>query len=308
MGRLFPHRTRTQPDSSQSKKSSFQGLSPKSAIIAKAVLICAITIKPLAAASQPANQAPNAGEDLFRPPLNLFQVLYGHKTAPGSGGTAGALVTVTTDAVNLRLDHRLDLSQQSLVALRSDLPVLARNPITSSNPNGDYLYGMGDADTQAISVHNFDTRWAAGFGARLIAPTGGDSMGSGKWQIMPIAGFRYGLSEISSGSYFEPFARYDVSFAGDPSRRNISNLQLAPFFNIGLSNSWFVAFYPSPDIRVNFGDAVNGQTGRLFVPLDVRLGRNLTDHVALSLELGVPIIKDYPVYNFKGEVRLNVTY
>ena len=69
---------------------------------------------------------------------------------------------------------------------------------------------------------------------------------------MPIVGFRHGLSEISSGSFLEPFARYDVSFAGDPSKRNISNLQLAPFFNLGLPDRWFVAFYPSADIRVEF--------------------------------------------------------
>ncbi len=121
-------------------------------------------------------------------------------------------------------------------------------------------------------------------------------------------GFRFGLREISSGSYLEPFARYDVSFAGDPSKRNISNLQLAPFFNLGLPYSWFVSLYPSADIRVNFGDPVAGQTGRFFLPFDARVGRNLTDHTALSIEIAVPIIKDYPVYNFKAEVRLNVTY
>ena len=61
--------------------------------------------------------------------------------------------------------------------------------------------------------------------------------------------------------------------------------------------------------RVNFGDPVaQAQAGRLFVPFDARVGGNLTDHVALSLEVGVPIIKDYPVYNFKAEARLNVTY
>jgi hypothetical protein len=194
-----------------------------------------------------------------------------------------------------------------LIALRSDLPLLAKNPITSSNPNGDYLYGLGDADTQAIFVYNFDARWAAGIGARVIAPTGG-TLDSGKWQIMPIAGLRYGLPEVSRGSYFEPFARYDVSFAGDPSKRNISNLQLAPYLNIGLPDNWFVALYPNSDIRINFGDPVPGQTGRLFLPLDARIGRNLTDHIAVSLEIGVPIIKDYPVYNFKAELRLNVTF
>ena len=84
----------------------------------------------------------------------------------------------------------------------------------------------------------------------MFAPTGGDSLGSEKWRIMPIMGFRYGLSELSPGSYVEPFARYDVSFAGDPSKRNISNLQLAPFLNIGLPDDWFVALYPSADIRI----------------------------------------------------------
>jgi hypothetical protein len=280
-------------------------------LLASGVLVGLITLKPVGAASQqlnPPDQVPNTGQDFFKPPENLFQLLYSYKTAPGSGETAGSIATVTTDTVNLRLDHRVDLSEQAVIALRSDLPLLAKNPITSSNPNGDYLCGIGDADTQAVFIYDFDTRWAAGFGARVIAPTGGDTLGSGKWQIMPIMGFRYGLPELSSGSYFEPFARYDVSFAGDPSKRNISNLQLAPFLNIGLPEHWFVALYPSADIRINYGDPVTGQTGRLFLPFDARVGHNLTDHIALSLEIGVPIIKDYPVYSFKAEARLNVTY
>ena len=87
---------------------------------------------------------------------------------------------------------------------------------------------------------------------------------------MPITGFRYALSEINSDSYLEPFARYDVSFAGDPAKRNISNLQLAPMFTLGLPETWFVTFYPSADIRVNFGDPVIGQTGRFFFRLTRR--------------------------------------
>ena len=79
-------------------------------------------------------------------------------------------------------------------------------------------------------------------------------------------------------------------------------------FNVGLPDQWFIAFFPSADIRVNFGDPVAGQTGRLFLPFDARVGHNLTDEIALSLEIGVPIIRDYPVYNFKAKVRLNVTY
>jgi hypothetical protein len=50
------------------------------------------------------------------------------------------------------------------------------------------------------------------------------------------------------------------------------------------------------------------QTGRLFLPFDARVGRKLTDSVTLSVEIGAPIIKDYPVYNFKTQVRLNLTF
>ncbi len=219
-----------------------------------------------------ANQTPNTGQDFFKPPANLFQLLNSDKTAPGGGATPGSTDTVATNTVNLRLDHRVDFSQQSVIALRTDLPLLAKDPITSANPNGDYLYGIGDIDAQALYIYDFDKRWAAGFGARVIVPTGWEALSSGKWQIMPIAGFRYGLPEISAGSFLEPFARYDVSFAGDPSKRNISNLQLAPYFTVGLPDRWFVALWPSADIRINFGDPLTGQTGRLFLPFDARVG------------------------------------
>ena len=254
------------------------------------------------------DQNANTGNDLFRPPANLFQMMYDYKTAPGSGSAPGSTRDVTTETLNLRMDHSLDLAPQWILALRADLPLLAKNPLSSSNPDGDYLSGIGDADIQAVIVHNLDQRWTVGFGARLIAPTGDDTFGAGKWQIMPAAGVRYALWEINSSSYFEPVVRYDVSFAGDPTRKNISNLQFAPTFNLGLPDHWFITFYPSPDIRINYGDPIIGQTGRLFLPFDARIGRQLANNVALSFELGVPIIKDYPVYNLKTQVRLNVTY
>jgi hypothetical protein len=254
------------------------------------------------------DQNANAGNDLFRPPANLFQMMYDYKTAPGSGSLPGSTRDVTTETLNLRMDHSLDLAPMWILALRADLPLLTKNPLSSSNPDGDYLSGIGDADVQAVIVHNLDQRWTVGFGARLIAPTGDDALGSGKWQIMPAGGFRYALWEINSSSYFEPVVRYDVSFAGDPTKRNISNLQFAPTFNLGLPDHWFITFYPSPDIRINYGDPITGQTGRLFLPFDARIGRQLSKNTALSFELGVPIIKDYPVYNLKTQVRLNVTY
>jgi hypothetical protein len=280
-------------------------------VLIGAFLVAVLTLRPSGAAAQSAasqDQEANTGNDLFRPPPNLFQILSEYKTAPGSGSSPGSIRGVTTETLNLRMDHSLDLAPLWILALRADLPLLAKNPITSSNPDGDYLRGVGDADVQAVVVHDIDRRWTVGFGARLITPTGGDTLGSGKWQIMPAAGFRYALPEISSSSYVEPVFRYDVSFAGDPTKKNISNLQFAPTLNLGLPDHWFITFFPSPDIRFNLGDPITGQTGRLFLPFDVRIGRQLSKNVALSFELGVPVIREYPVYNLKTQVRLNVTY
>jgi hypothetical protein len=267
---------------------------------------------PTAAVSQTsAGQNPDAESgalDFFRPPPNLFQITYGYQTAPGSGSEPNTTREVTTQTLDLRYDHSFALPSGWILATRSDLPLRAKNPITDSNPDGDYVRGLGDADVQAALIRNVNQRLAFGFGMRLITPTGDDVLGSGKWQVMPIVGARLGLPEINSSSYFEPLLRYDASVAGDPTRKNISNLQLAPLLNIGLPDRWYVTFFPSPDIRINYGDPITGQTGRLFLPFDVRVGKKFSDTIALSLEIGVPIIKDYPVYDFKAQLRLNVTY
>ena len=276
-----------------------------------APILVAVFLFPTAAASQTPTQdlTDNSGAlDFFRPPPNLFQTLYEYRTAPGSGSTPGSIREVTTDTLNLRYDSAFDLSSGWILATRSDLPLLAKNPLNASNPNGDYLYGIGDVDTQAALIRNINAELAAGAGLRLIAPTGDNALGSGKWQLMPIVGARVALPEITPSSYFEPLLRYDVSVAGDPSKKNLSNLQFAPALNIALPDRWFVTFYPSPDIRVNFGDPVTGQTGPWFVPFDIRVGKKFSDLIALSLEVGVPIINEYPVYDFKTEVRLNVTW
>jgi hypothetical protein len=235
-------------------------------------------------------------------------LMYQYRTAPGSGSEKGTIRDVTTDTVNLRVDGRIDLAPQWVLATRADFPFLGKNPITSENPAGDYLYGVGDVDAQAALIYTFDERWKGGFGVRIVAPTGGEVIGSGKWQVLPIVGVRYAWPELSPGSYFEPLLRYDESFAGDPAKRNIGNLQFAPTLNVGLPDRWLFTFYPSPDIRVNYSDPITGQTGRLFLPFDARIGRKFTDNLAVSLEIGLPIIKDYSVYDFKTQLRINLTF
>jgi hypothetical protein len=251
--------------------------------------------------------ADNNGQDFTRPE-NLFQIRNLYQTAPGNGSVPGTLRTVTTDMTILRADGVIALTREWSIALRGDLPFVVRDPLTADNPAGQYVSGLGDADVQAALIRQFDSRWAAGAGLRFVAPTGAEDITSGKWRALPVAGARYSLPEWSTGSYAEALLRYDVSFAGDPSRRNVSNLQMAPMLNINLPDSWFVTLYPNTEIRINYGDPIPGQTGRLFLPVDFMVGRNLLQDVTVSLELSVPVIKDYPVYNFRTVSRINMKF
>jgi hypothetical protein len=158
--------------------------------------------------------------------------------------------------------------------------------------------------TSKIKAHDLDQNWAFGFGARGVGPSAQDSLGSGKWQIMPGLGVRYSFTDLGPDTYFVPVIRYALSVAGDPTRRNIRQAQISPKLNIGLSERWFITLYPSYDVRINDGPAVPGQTGRLFLPFDVAVGREISKGVLLSLEVSVPIIRDFPVYNFKTELRM----
>jgi hypothetical protein len=258
-------------------------------------------------ASSANGSADNNGQDFTRP-QNLFQLRYEYRTAPGSGSIPGTIRTVTTDSVILRTDLKFDIAPQWTLALRGDLPFVDRNPITADNPLGEFVDGLGDADAQAALIKTLNARWAAGAAVRIIAPTGAPDLTSGRWQALPIVGARYMLPELGPDSYLTGLVRYDVSFAGDPSKRNISNLQLAPTLNIDLPKRWFVTFYPNPDIRVNFGDPITGQTGRLFLPFDFMVGRTVMKDITVSLEIGVPMIRDYPVYDFKAVTRLNAKF
>jgi len=250
----------------------------------------------------------NNGEDFTRP-QTLFQLRNLFQTAPGGGSMPGTTRTVTSDTTVLRTDYKFDITPQWTVALRGDLPFVVKNAITADDPAGGYVGGLGDADVQAALIRTIDSRWGTGAGLRIIAPTGTNGLTSGTWQALPIVGARYTLPEISEGSFFTGLVRYDVSFAtAVPGPKNVSNLQFAPTLNIDLPSHWFVTFYPSPDIRYNFGDPITGQTGRLFLPADLMVGKDITRNLTASLELSVPIVKDYPVYDFKTIVRLNAKF
>jgi hypothetical protein len=78
----------------------------------------------------------NTGQD-FTSPQNLFQLRYQYKTAPGTGSLKDSIRTVTTDTLYLRSDFTFDLGSPWKVVFRTDLPFVAKDPISSDHPSGD---------------------------------------------------------------------------------------------------------------------------------------------------------------------------
>jgi Putative MetA-pathway of phenol degradation len=241
-----------------------------------------------------------SGGDMTRPE-NFFEVR-AFDTA------AGPATRTDTQRLDLRRGGTVVLNDDWKVGWLASLPLVGREISTSDPGAPNREFGMGDVFLQGNLVERINERWAYGFGARLYAPTAEDSLGTGRWQIMPGAGVRYTFLEYGADTYFVPKIRYAMSFAGDPSRRNISEIQFAPTLNIALQDHWFLRFYDLYDVRINFSAPVSGQTGRLFLPLDAAIGKKITDNIVLMWEASAPIIKDYPVYNLKVDFRVRMEF
>jgi hypothetical protein len=247
------------------------------------------------------NPDPDYGPDYnggdFTRPENNFETRFEYRS---SGTTARS----EEQTLVLRWNGAIKLDTGWKFAWLTELPLAAQTTDPTPTNLGGQQLGNGDLVVQAALSRPIDQRWAYGLGARLVAPTAAEpGLGAGQWQLLPGFGIRYSFLELDD-TYFAPKMRYDFGFAAEPSRRVRNEAQFAPTFNIGLPERWFVTLYPSYDIRINYGQAASGQTGRLFLPFNASVGRLLTDKLEASVEVGVPIIDAYPVYNFKIELRM----
>jgi len=251
-------------------------------------------------APQQAGEPDYNGEDFTRPESKIIIKLEGRTSGATTKTERGTLFLQGEVAFNLDSDWMLDWLIQ--------LPVVSKSTTAEDPVDTTHEFGLGDAEVQLILARLINERWASGFGIRLITPSAAGTIGNGKWQILPGFGVRYTFLERGSNTYFVPKLRYALSVGGDQSERNISELQIAPTLSIGLANRWFVLLYPSFDIRFNFGDPISGQVGRLFLPFDAAVGRKISDNFTMTLELSVPVIKDFPVYELKAELRIAATF
>ena len=132
--------------------------------IAGAAALCSVALEQAKAQAPPAAQlvsgpstvVENDGVDFTRPET-LIQLRNVFQTAPGNGIVPDTIRPVTTDTLVLRSDLKIDLAPQWTLALRGDLPFVAKNAITADDPTGGYAYGLGDADAQAALIKTIDS-------------------------------------------------------------------------------------------------------------------------------------------------------
>ena len=252
--------------------------------------------------------ANGTGDDPTQP-LGKIELLDRYTEAPGPGVEMGSTKQVTTNTPFVRIETPpFGLAPQWELNFRAEIPAVWTNAVTPRNPTGATVSGFGNVLMQAWIVNDIDQRWAVALGGQLIAPSSTNGVATDSWE--QVTGFvvRAMLPEISPGSYFAPQLRYGIDFVGNDSGSMLRQLRIAPTLNINLPHDTFFTLYPSPDIRMNYGTPVWNQKGRLFLPLNFMVGWKPTLHTVISAEFGIPIIKDFPVYNFKVQLRVGYLF
>jgi hypothetical protein len=230
----------------------------------------------------------NGGRDIIRPEHRLDIFLN------SSGSSDGSRSGTTT----LRYERPFALEDAWKIAFRVEAPFVM------VNDSGSFSSGYGDTLFQAVLSKELDARQGFAVGLRFIAPTAtGDEFGNGRWRMLPVVGYRYGLPEISRDTYLQFVARYAFDFAGDDSRNHTSQLQMSPSFNVGLPEQWYVTLFPSTDVRYDF---INREW---FVPFNLEVGKVWGKSFLTGLEIGVPFFETaHPVYKYKIEAHIGFRF
>lgn len=261
------------------------------------VFICLLLMSTNTCVSFAEDEVLNNGQDITRP-LTRFDVRYQfqHLPSPADGNS---------NTVTLRADHPFTLTSDLKFTMRFDMPFVVSTATGPDNLDGSTKAGFSDLLAMGLLIYKLSDRFACATGAQFTFPTAStDEMGSGKYTILPTLGVRMDLHEISRGSLAVLITRYNTDYAGNSNRSHISELQFAPLVVINLPQRWFINLFPSTDIRYNLADERPGDTGRWFIPFDFMVGKMLNKTTVASLEVSIPIIKDYNVYDFKTEARV----
>ena len=290
-----------------------QDSSPRTSALAGLVLLVAQTASALSDPQSPPGSANDArgtdfrygadynGLDITRPEKAYVEMRLEDRTS-------GIARSVDAQALLLRGGGAVALSAGWKFAWLSEIALINETTVTSAPPGSSGEFGIGDTVFQGVLSRPIDERWGYRFGARLVAPTAGRTLSApdGGRSCPDLASATPSSSSATIPTSFRSCAMQSALAATRPGAIAMSRKLRRR--SIRLPDRWFVTFYPSYDIRINYGDPVPGQTGRLFLPFDAAIGRKITDKAMITWESAAPIVKDYPVYNFKTELRLTINF
>lgn len=225
---------------------------------------------------------PNNGTDRTRPRTQAT-VLYEFQNLPGPAPDSSSTWTI-------RGIQKLTFDRHWSASLRLDMPIV----LTNAGGSGGFEAGSGNLLNQLALIYTLNDRLAVAAGSQVKYPTASrTATGSAAYQMLPGGVARVMLPELSPGSFFAP----ELLYAFDVGEPDSGELQLQPTLSVTLPHRVFVNLFPSSDIRINLG-APKG-SGRLFFPFDALVGVMVTPRLVTSLEGSLPIVKAYPVYDFK---------
>jgi hypothetical protein len=230
------------------------------------------------------------GADPTRPRPELL-AKYGFLNAPGR----------PPDSVNLfTLEGilRVPVNDRWAGRLRFEMPLGLTNVPSADEPGSAWRFGSGDLLTEAAAIHYLNARWAVAAGGQLVFPTASQNViGDDAW-VLGVGGVvRAMLPELSDDSFVVPQLVYAFDAGGTRRGERVQALLLQPTIHWAATHAIFLELFPSGDIVVNFDQPE--RRGRLFFPITALAGVLLTPRLVTTLEIGVPLVKDYPVYDFK---------
>ncbi len=239
------------------------------------------------------------GADPTRPRPELL-LKYGYLNAPGPSPDHVSLFT-------LEGIQRVPVSDRWAGRLRFELPLGLTNVPRPDDTGDSWRFGTGDLLTEAAAIHYPNDRWALGAGGQVVFPTASrDVVGDDAWVLGAGGVVRAMLPEISADSFVAPQLVYAFDVGGTRRGERVNALLLQPTLHWAVTHAVFLELFPSGDIAINL-DAPDRRR-RLFFPITAMAGVLLAPRLVTMLEIGVPLVKDYPVYDFKLQATIGFLF
>jgi len=248
----------------------------------------------LACAARAEPPEPNNGSDPTRPRATLTP-LYRFENMPGAAPDSRSTFL-------LRGVARIPFAARWLASLRLDVPVVLTNVPASGEGDG-FVFGSSNVLTQVAAVHTIDRAWAVAAGSQMQFPTASRAAtGSAAYTARPGVAVRRMLPVLGDGSFFAPQIFYAFDFGGGSDGDRRQELRVQPTLDVELPRGFFLNLFPSPDVRIDLDGS------GAFFPFDVLAGVQLTSWLFATIEVSVPLVDTFPVYDFKTEAQLRVFF